>query len=134
MLGNYRGAKGEILEWEDTLKDLGVWVSSDGSMRATVGEVIKKVNTTSWWLARTFANCTPRFMLFLWKTYLMSQYEYCGLLWYPVSYQEIDSLKVGLRSWLQRILGLHGLHHWDCIKELGVSSIQRRTERFFKLT
>ena len=134
MLGNYRGAQGEALEWEVTLKDLGVWVSSDGSMRETVGEVIKKVNTTSWWLARTFANRTPRFMLFLWKMYLMSQYEYCGPLWYPISYQETDSLEVGLRSWLRRIPGLQGLHHWDRIKELGVSSIQWRTERFFILT
>ena len=56
IIGNYRGAEGEELEWEESLKDLGVLVGSDGTMTPTVGEVIKKVRKTSWWIIRTFRN------------------------------------------------------------------------------
>ena len=43
IIGHYRGAEGEELEWEDNLKDLGVLVGSDGTMTPTVEEVIGKV-------------------------------------------------------------------------------------------
>ena len=54
IIGNYKGAEGETLEWEDSLKDLGVMVSSDGTMTPTVEEVIRKVQKTSWWIIRAF--------------------------------------------------------------------------------
>ena len=50
IIGQYRGAEGEELEWEDNLKDLGVLVGSDGTMTPTVEEVIGKVRKTSWWI------------------------------------------------------------------------------------
>ena len=83
IIGNYKGAEGETLEWEDSLKDLGVMVSSDGTMIPTVEEVIRKVQKTSWWIIRTFRNRTPAFWKFVWLTYIGPQYEYCGPLYYP---------------------------------------------------
>merc|ERR1711867_107227 len=43
IIGQYSGAGGEELEWEDHLKDLGVLVGCDGTMTPNVGEVIGKV-------------------------------------------------------------------------------------------
>ena len=66
----YKGAQGDTLEWEDSLKDLGVMVASDGTMTPTVEEVIRKVQKTSWWIIRTFWNRTPAFWKFMWQTYI----------------------------------------------------------------
>ena len=74
FIWNYKGAEGETLEWEDSLKDLGVMVSSDGTMIPTVEEVIRKVQKTSWWIIRTFRNRTPAFWKFVWLTYIGPQY------------------------------------------------------------
>ena len=53
---NYKGAEGEVLEWDESLKDLGVMVASDGTMIPTVDEVIRKVKKTSWWIIRIYRN------------------------------------------------------------------------------
>ena len=83
IIGQYRGAGGEELEWEDQLKDLGVLVGCDGTMTPTVEEVLGKVRKTSWWIIRTIRNRTPNFWKFMWMNYISPQYEYCGPLYYP---------------------------------------------------
>ena len=72
-------------------------------MDPTVEEVIRKVQKTSWWLIRTFRNWSPTFWKFLWQNYLGPQYEYCGPLYYPSTYKDIDAPEVGLRSWLKQL-------------------------------
>ena len=61
IIGQYTGAEGEVLEWEESLRDLGVIVGSDGTMAPNVDEVIRKVQKTSWWIIRSFHNRTPNF-------------------------------------------------------------------------
>ena len=66
----------------------------------------------------------------MWMTYISPQYEYCGPLYYPSTYQDIDAMEAGQRAFLKHIPGLQGVHHWDKLKVLDLSSVQRRTERF----
>ena len=70
ITGQYSGAGGEELEWEDQLKDLGVLVGCDGTMTPTVEGVIGNVRKTSWWIIRTFRNRTPTFWKFMWMNYI----------------------------------------------------------------
>ena len=62
--------------------------------------------------------------------YIGPQYKYCGPLYYPSTYKDIDALEAGQRAFLKHIPGLQGVHHWDKLKVLNLSSVQRRNERF----
>ena len=99
-------------------------------MTPTVEEVIGKVRKTSWWIIRTFRNRTPNFWRFMWMNYLSPIYEYCGPLYFPNSYQNIDALEAGMKSFLKHIPVLQEVHHWDKLRMMNLSSVQRRTERF----
>ena len=66
----------------------------------------------------------------MWMNYISPQYEYCGPLYYPTIYQDIDAMEAGQKAFLKHIPGLQGVHHWDKLKVLDLSSVQRRTERF----
>ena len=88
-------------------------VANDGTMTPTVDEVIRKVKKMSWWIIRTFQNRTPTFWKFMWQTYIGPLYEYCGPLYFPATYKDIDALEVGLKSFLKQIPILRGVHHWD---------------------
>ena len=82
------------------------------------------------WLLRTFRNWSLGFMRFLYRTYLMPLTDYCSHLWSPTKFNEIETLEAIPRSWTRHCIHLRGMHFWDRIKALGISSIQRRHERY----
>ena len=70
------------------------------------------------------------FMKFLYQTYIVPITDYCSQLYTPVKFSEIDTLESIPRAWTRRCLQIKDLHFWDRIRMLGISSIQRRQERF----
>ena len=130
VIGQYTGADGEELEWEESLRDLGVIIGNDGTMAPNIEEVIRKVQKTSYWIVRSFQNRTPNFWRFMWRTYISPLYEYCGPLYYPSTYGAIDALESGMRSFMKQIPMLHDVHMWDKLKIMNLSSVQRRNERY----
>ena len=66
----YRGDKNEEIEFEEEVRDLGIWFSESGTYRPTVERVRKKVLSTAHWGLRTFLNRSVWFMKFYWVTYL----------------------------------------------------------------
>ena len=56
--------------------------------------------------------------------------DYCSHLWSPTKFNEINTLEAIPRSWTRHCIHLRGMHFWDRIKALGISSIQRRHERY----
>ena len=66
--------------------------------------------------------------------YLSPIYEYCGPLWFPSCYKDIDALEAGMKAFLKHIPALQEAHHWDKLRIMDLSSVQRRTERFHIIT
>ena len=69
-------------------------------------------------------------MVFVLSTYLSPQFEYCGPMYYPTTYSEVDMLEGVLRMWSRRIPVISQYHYWDRLKLLHFSSIQRQAERY----
>ena len=83
------------------------------------------------WLLRTFKNRLLGFMGFLYRTYILPLTDYCSHLYSPTRFNEIESLEAIPRAWTRHCIQIRGKHLWDCLKLLGISSIQRRHERFW---
>ena len=69
-------------------------------------------------------------MRFMYEVYIRSKLDYGSQVWAPIKLGEIDSLEFILRVWLKKIPTLRSFHHWERLRLLGVSSIQRRMERY----
>ena len=130
----YKGDNGEEIEFEEEIRDLGIYFSHQGDYRPTVERVRVKTLSIAHWGLRTFLNRSLKFMKFFRVTYLGSQLEYCSPAYYPSTYSEIDALEGLLRMWSRRTQALASYHYWDRLKLLGMSSVQQRAERFKVLT
>ena len=72
-------------------------------------------------------------MMFLYKTYVRSNLEYCCPLWNPsgpnsvTSIQKIEGIQ---RSFTSKIGTMQDLNYWERLKSLNLMSLQRRRERY----
>ena len=69
-------------------------------------------------------------MAFLYKTYLQPLADYCSHLYSPIKYNKIESLEAISQVWTRMGPQIKNKHFWDRLKLLGISSIQRRQERY----
>ena len=72
-------------------------------------------------------------MMFLYKTYVRSNLEYCCPLWNPsgpnsiVSIQLIEGIQ---RTFTSKINSMQDFNYWERLKALNLMSLQRRRERY----
>ena len=64
------------------------------------------------------------------KSLIRSRVEYCCPLWNPTKIADIQSIESIQRQFTRRIQGLRNINYWDRLKELKLSSLQRRRERY----
>ena len=69
-------------------------------------------------------------MLQLYKSLIRSRVEYCCPLWNPNKIYDIQSIESIQRQFTRRILGLKDTDYWNRLKELKLTSLQRRRERY----
>ena len=72
-------------------------------------------------------------MLILWKQLILSDHDFCSQLWNPHKVGDIQSLELMQRSFLSKISGMHHFSYWDQLKELKLSSLERRRERYIAI-
>ena len=53
----------------------------------------EKIVQNAWWALRTFKNCMLKLCFFLWATYLGHIVDYCGPMYFPYIYQDVDELE-----------------------------------------
>ena len=59
-------------------RDLGVYVSCDGSFSDHIEHICSKVKQRSGWILRSFSNRTPSFMKWVWSVYIQPIIDYCS--------------------------------------------------------
>ena len=129
----YLSDTGDTIKEVDYTRDLGVTMSSDGSFRKHITNVVTSANLMCGWILRTFITRNRIPMLTLWKSLVRSRIDYCCQLWYPTKTGDIQTIEQVQRSFIRKITGMHGLSYWEQLSELSLYSLERRRERYIIL-
>ena len=118
--------EGENIEKPDSVRDLGVFMSNDGTFTKQIQEAVTKANRQTGWIFRTFRTRNPECMLTLFKSTVLPLLEYCSQLWCPSKLGDIRKLEAVQRSFTHRVSGLNNLSYWQRLKALNLYSLERR--------
>ena len=119
-----------IIESKDNIKDLGIWMSSSGDFSYHISKVISKVKQRIGWIQRSFRTNTIEFKKFMWRTYISGLLDNNSQILCPINEVKISSIEQLLRNYTANTVGLQHLNYWDRLKVMGISSIQRRFQRY----
>ncbi len=126
----YCTPQGHIISPQDTVRDLGVYVSSNRSWGPHIEKTAQEARKMAAWALSAFRDRSQTVMLTLYKSMVRSKLEYCCPVWNPTSINEIQKLEAVQQSFTKKILGCKDLHYWDRLKKLNLLSLQRRRERY----
>ena len=122
--------KGHLITPRETVRDLGVYVSSNRSWAAHIDKTAQGASKMAAWTLSAFRDRSVPVMLTLYKSMVRSKLEYCCPVWNPTSIGEIQKLEDVQRSFTRHISGCRDLSYWDRLKRLKIMSLQRRRERY----
>ena len=126
----YLSDVGSAITPKDQINDLGVLVSSNCQFNSHLDNVVKTANKLCGWILRTFKTRTPKLMVLLWKSLVLSKLEYCSQLWSPTTKGNIQMLEMVQRSFIRKIDEMRHLDYWTQLKKLRLYSLERRRERY----
>ena len=126
----YTSNTGSTITVKDSLRDLGVTMSSDGSFKKHITGAIDAANKMCAWILRTFKTRASNLMLTLWRSMVLSRLDYCCQLWCPIQKGDIQSLERVQRSFVRKISGIQHLTYWEQLDALTLYSLERRRERY----
>ena len=114
----------------DTLRDLGVIMSSQGGFQAHISHLISKVKQKMGWIHRTFITNNVEFRRFMWINYIRSNIDYASQLWCPSDQIQMSSLESLQRMYTACTNGLQHMDYWTRLRWFRLSSIERRLQRY----
>ena len=126
----YKAADGENIPMSNTVKDLGIQMSSDASFKVHIQTISSSAAKMANWVLRTFITREESVMLFLWKQLILSRTEVCCPLWSPMNIGNIQILESVQKTFTKKIGGVEGLDYWQRLSHLQLYSLQRRRERY----
>ena len=126
----YTTPAGYSLEPKDSVKDLGVILSSDYKWSAHINSMTAGARKLAGWALGVFRDRSTLVMLTLWKSLIRCKLEYCCPLWHPQKLDDIRAIEDVQRFFTRHICGLQETYYWERLKVLGLQSLQRRRERF----
>ncbi|KAL5263394.1 hypothetical protein ACHWQZ_G008682 [Mnemiopsis leidyi] len=129
----YKVSSEDVLYPVADVRDLGVMVSSDLSWSRHISSMVSKARSTLSWMFSVFKSRDRIVMKTLYKSLIRSLLEYCCPLWNPSKITEIQLIESVQRTFTSRVGGLQHLNYWERLKELKMTSLQRRRERYYIL-
>ena len=129
----YFADNGLPIEEKDSLRDLGVTMSNDGTFSLYIREKAARMKSKIAWVLRTFKTRDKLPMITLWKQLILSDHDYCSQLWSPNVKGDIQLLELLQRSYLRKIRSLQGLSYWEQLRKLNMYSLERRRERYITI-
>ena len=127
---HYTTPAGFSLEPKDTVKDLGVILSSDYHWSAHINSMIAGARKLAGWALGVFRDRSTLVMLTIWKSLIRCKLEYCCPLWHPQNREDIRAIEDIQRFFTRHVCGLQDTDYWGRLKALKLQSLQRRRERF----
>ena len=127
---SYTTPSGKVIEVKDSVKDLGVYMSSNCLFKDQINAVIEKAKNIISWILRSFTSRKHSAMMTLYKSLVIPILEYCSVLWSPKAAGLIQMLEMIQWSFIRKIIGARGMNYWECLKDMNLYSLQRRRERY----
>ena len=126
----YVTSGGTVVEPEPHIKDLGVWLSADGTWTYHIGDIVRRASIMSGWIFSAFKCRSREVLLTLYKALVRPLLEYCCLVWSPTKVSEIKAVENVQRAFTRKIYGMRELDYWEWLKSLKLMSLQRRRQRY----
>ena len=129
---HYLDPDGNPITTKSQIKDLGVIISDDLTWSAHLDRTIANCRKQIAWILRVFSKRDIDTMRTLWISLIRPIIDYCSPVWspHPKNYGQIDRLEGVLRNFTKKVDNLHDLSYCNRLKEMKLSSIQRRHERY----
>ena len=126
----YKTPNGATLSPIESVRDLGVLISSDLSWGPHINNMTDSARKISSWILSVFQSRDETTMMTLYKSLVRSRLEYCSPLWTSNKVEDIMKIEAIQRHFTSKIDGYKDLHYWDRIAGLKLMSLQRRRERY----
>ena len=128
----YMGPDGEEIEVKQSLKDLGVHLSSDLSFKLQVEKTVSSASKMAGWGLRTFRRRSLSTLKTIWKSLVQPKLDYCSQFWSPGDQESINRLESVQRHFFSNVSGngVQDLNYWDKLTEFKISSQERRRDRY----
>ena len=120
----------EIISPSGNVLDLGIFMSGDCTFNFNISSLSKKCANLLGWILRTFYTRDSITMLTLFKSIVLSRFDYGSQLWSPFLIKYITQLEKIQRSFTKHITGMNDMPYHERLKSLGLYSLQRRRERY----
>ena len=128
----YLDPNGKPITLKPQVRDLGITISDDLTWSSHIDKIISKCRKQIAWILRIFSKRDINTMRTLWISLIRPIIDYCSPVWspHPTNYGQIDRLEGVLRNFTKKVDNLHELPYCMRLKEMKLSSIQRRHERY----
>jgi hypothetical protein len=118
-----------LLEHEDCMKDLGVWMESELSFEKHITDKINVANKMIGIIKRNFVDLDSKCFLLLYKCMVRSHLEYAVSVWSPYKKGLISSLEDVQRRATKLVKGCKSLSYIDRLHYLQLPSLRYRRIR-----
>ena len=141
---NYKSPDGKQINRKETLKDLGIHMSSTCDFKDHIDAAVKATQKMSSWVLRTFRSRGKLVMRTLLTSIIIPKIEYGSILWSPTNGSQINLIENVQRRFTSRVedfqsfneeldMPICNVNYWDRLKDLKLYSLERRRERFIIL-
>ena len=127
---DYLGPNGEIIEVKSTLKDLGVYLSSDLTFKLQVEKAVASASKLAGWGLRSFRRRSLSTMKTIWNSLVQPKLDYCSQFWSPSDQESINRIEAVQKHFLSKLEGVSCENYWEKLKECKMYSQERRRERY----
>ena len=110
-------------------KDLGITVTNDLKSAVQCSKAAAKARSIAGLIRRNFRRLEKPEFLALYKAYIRPHMEFCVQAWSPHLRKDIETLERVQRSATKMVVGLKHLTYEERLKELGLTSLEKRRTR-----
>ena len=129
----YTTPSGTIITPKDTIRDLGVLISSDLSWGPHINNITDAARKMCSWILSVFATRDELTMMTLYNSLVRSRVEFCCPLWHTNKVEDIIKIETIQRTFTSKIEGYRDFTYWERLIHLRLMSLQRRRERYILL-
>ena len=130
----YQCGNGFLLAAATSFRDLGVIRSSDDTYTQHVSKVAQRGRKLIGQCSRAFQSRNPRFLLRVYRTYVLLIINYGSPVWPQHLRQEVNELESDQRRFTRRLAGLRGYSHGERLRNLSQLSLESQRQMTDYLT
>ena len=105
--------------------DLDISMSSNRTFNLHISNLYRRCLNLAGWILRTFTMGAPYLMLTLFKSLVLSRFDYASQLWSPYLFNHIYLIEKVQRAFTKHITGLRDVSYSKRLETLTLYSLQR---------